>query len=89
MPPLDDFTVVRRRMAKARKAAGLTQEGLAEDAGVAIDVVKYWETGRLTMVLPKDSPNLRALCLVLDVEAARKALGADSVEPAAILEGLL
>ena len=79
----DAFESARARFAAARKAAGLSQERLAELADVTTATVTWWECGRRSVVVgddrraPDDMPKLKRLCLAL------------GVEPAAILEGLL
>lgn len=58
-----DMEEIGRNIARARKRAGLTQEGLAEKTGVTAQAVSKWENGHN---LP-DIENLMSIAEILDI----------------------
>jgi transcriptional regulator with XRE-family HTH domain len=64
--PSERDVAVGRRIAKLRRAAGLTQEELARKINVSHDAVRKWETGRREPGLHMAEKLARALRCSID-----------------------
>lgn len=81
--PIDDFAPVRAHLQAARKREGLTQEALAEKAGVEVQYVADMESRRRSVTIPgtRKSPDdwakFRAVAVALgeDAETILRACG--------------
>lgn len=80
---MSDSHAIGERIRLARRARGLTQEGLAEAVGVTRSAVAQWETGRAGQI----TGNLSRIAAVLDVSVEHLMAGSEAPVRARGLRG--